>query len=189
MERLDEQTRRFSSNQNIHINPNSVNALCAKLSADDAMERAKARHCLVAIGSPAVGRLIELLEAPYKQEVRWEAAKALAGIADPAAAEVLVRALEDKVFDVRWLAAIGLIKLRRAGVVPLLKALVEHSDSPWLRNGAHHVLFALAVRDSYFKELFHPIINSLEDAESAIVTPLVARGLLDRLASEQPVNP
>ncbi len=45
---------------------------------------------------------------------------------------------------IRWLAAEGLIGLGEAGLRPLLEALVHHSDSAWLREGAHHVLKALA---------------------------------------------
>jgi HEAT repeat protein len=132
-----------------------------------------------------VADLIESLASPNKQ-VRWEAAKALADIADPAAADALVKALEDKIFDVRWLAAEGLINLGREGLVPLLQALIERSDSPWLRDAAHHVLHDLAVGE--LEDLLEPITDSLEDAEAAIETPLIAKAILDRLVSGQPEN-
>ena len=57
-----------------------------------------------------------------------------------ASIQVLLEALSDKEFDVRWLAAEGLIRIGRKVVVPLLETLVEHSDSFWLRDGIHHVL-------------------------------------------------
>jgi len=181
----DEQTGNLSANQDVHADSNTISLLIAKLAAKDGREREKARWFLVAIGSPAVADLIELLEARNEQ-VRWEAAKALADIADPAAADALVKTLEDKVFDVRWLAAEGLIKLGQVGIVPLLKALIERSDSPWLRIGVHHVLHDLVAGDLNLKELAQPIIDSLEDAESVIETPLIAKAILDRLVSGQP---
>jgi len=72
--------------------------------------------------------------------VRWEAAKALSQIANPASIQALLEALSDKTFEVRWMAAEGLIRIGRKAVIPLLEALVEHSDSYWLREGIHHVL-------------------------------------------------
>ena len=76
--------------------------------------------------------------------MRWEAAKSLSDIADPAAAPALVQALEDPETGVRWLAAEGLIRMRSACLQPLLHALTERADSVWLRDGAHHVLHDLA---------------------------------------------
>lgn len=188
MQESEEQASDASTNQAYNTDPDTISLLIAKLAEKEGQEREKARWSLIAIGSLAVAPLIESLEAPDKQ-VRWEAAKALAAIADPAAADALVKALEDKVFDVRWLAAEGLINLGQAVIVPLLKALVERSDSPWLRIGAHHVLHDLAAGDLNLKELLQPIIDSLEDAESAIETPLIAKAILDRLVSKQPENP
>ena len=48
-----------------------------------------------------------------KPHVRWEAAKALCGIADPLAAAALVNAFDDRDGDVRWLAAEGVAALGR----------------------------------------------------------------------------
>jgi len=181
----DDQINHLSANQDVHADPSTISLLTARLSAKDGLERESARWFLVAIGNPAVAPLIELLEARNKQ-VRWEAAKALADIADPEAADALVKALEDKVFDVRWLAAEGLINLGREGLVPLLQALIERSDSPWLRDAAHHVLHDIAVGE--LEELLQPVIDSLEDVEPVIETPLAARAALERLVSGQPGN-
>jgi len=185
MQESGDQTNHFTANQDIPDDPDSINLLVAKLSGKDGLERERARRSLVDIGSPAVLPLIEALGARSKQ-VRWEAAKALAAIADPTAADALVKALEDKEFDVRWIAAEGLINLKRGGLVPLLQALIERSDSTWLRERAHHVLHDLAVGD--LQELLKPVVASLEDIESALETPLAAKAILDRLVSEQSEN-
>jgi HEAT repeat protein len=182
MQESEGQTNHISANQDIHLSPDTISLLIAKLTGNDGLERESARWSLLSIGSPAVAPLTELLESPNKQ-IRWEAAKALAAIADPAAAHVLVKALEDKVFDVRWVAAEGLINLGREGLVPLLQALIERSDSPWLREGAHHVLHKLAEGD--LKELLQPIVDSLESIESAVESPIRAHAALDALGGEQ----
>jgi HEAT repeat protein len=185
MQESGDQTDRFTANQDIPDDPDSINLLVAKLSGKDGLQRERARKSLVDIGSPAVPPLIESLGTRNKQ-VRWEAAKALAAIADPAAAGALVKALEDKEFDVRWIAAEGLINIGREGIEPLLRTLIERSDSPWLRQGAHHVLHDLAVGD--LEEMLKPIVDALQDVESAMETPIAAKAILDRLVSEQAEN-
>ena len=82
----------------------NIPALVAALAHDDPVERNHVREALVAIGTPAVKYLVKLLSDP-ESHIRWEAAKALWPIGDPAAAPALVKALEDKDTDVRWLAA------------------------------------------------------------------------------------
>jgi HEAT repeat protein len=181
MQESDEQTRDVGADPDMQTDLDTIDLLVTKLTGNNGRERERARWALVDIGRPAVNRLIELLGNPRKQ-VRWEAAKALAAIADPAAAETLVKTLEDKVFDVRWLAAEGLINIGREGLVPLLHALIEHSDSPWLREGAHHVLHDLAAGD--LKEILQPVVDSLQDVESAVETPIAAKAVLDKLEQE-----
>jgi hypothetical protein len=61
----------------------------------------------------------------------------------------------------------------------LLKALVERSNSPWLRDAAHHVLHDIAVGE--LEDLLEPIVESLEGAEAALEAPLMAKAILDRL--------
>jgi len=114
-----------------------VGSSIAGLRSRDGMVRQKARRTLTIIGKRAVRQLIPLLKDP-RDDVRWEAAKALADIADARAASDLVATLEDENGDVRWLAARGLIGIGRDALVPLLETLIERSNSVWLRGGAHH---------------------------------------------------
>jgi hypothetical protein len=130
------------------------------------------------MGREALGPLIEAL-ASRKSWVRWEAAKALGQIGDPAAAEALVKALTDRRFDVRWLAAEGLITLGRNGVTPLLNALIESADSLWLRQGAHQVFHDLSAWD--LREILRPVLAALEDIEPSLAVPLAAKKALDML--------
>ena len=111
--------------------------------------------------------------------MRWEAAKALSQIANPASIQALLEALSDKEFDVRWLAAEGLIRIGRKVVGPLLETLVEHSDSLWLREGIHHVLHDMN-RGNLDKTL-RPVLTALEGTEPSLEAPLAARGALNVL--------
>ena len=152
--------------------------LIATLGVDKGAERESARRALVNIGEPAVPALIDAL-SNLKQQVRWEAAKALGQIGDPIAAPALVTALEDKHFGVRWLAAVGLVALKHDGVQPLLSALLERSDSDCLREGAHHVCHNLSKGESC--EVVKPVLAALNKPEPQLAVPLAAYAALNSL--------
>jgi hypothetical protein len=153
--------------------------LLGDLAGRDPATREKAREALVVIGKPAVPSLIQLL-AHGKPHIRWEAAKALSGIADPIAATALVNALEDPDGDVRWLAAEGLIVLGGEGVQPLLAALLGRAQSIWLCKSAHHVCHALA-RRRRIGPILRPVLAALDKPEPQIGVPLAAYAALSRL--------
>jgi HEAT repeat protein len=155
--------------------PDAINSLIAALGDPDGLVRQRARRSLVAIEKPAVPALVKALTDPNDHR-RWEAAKALGQIQDPAAAPALVSAMEDQDFGVRWLAAEGLIALGREGLVPLLQALMKHSDSSWLREGAHHVFRMLVDKDLH--DLVAPLLKALDDVEPAITIPPAAQNAL-----------
>ena len=70
----------------------------------------KAREQLIAIGHAAMIPLLHKL-TDSTEHVRWEAAKTLQGIGDPAAADALAETLADESDDVRWVAGEALISL------------------------------------------------------------------------------
>jgi HEAT repeat protein len=156
----------------------SVKSLIADLASQDGIIRIKARRQLVAYRKRSVAPLIKTLSSE-NHWVRWEAAKALSQIANPASIQALLEALTDKEFDVRWLAAEGLIRIGRKVVVPLLETLVDHSDSLWLREGIHHVLHDMN-RGNLDKTL-RPVLTALEGTEPSLEAPLAARGALNVL--------
>ena len=155
-----------------------IETLIAYLASHDDMARVKARHSLVAMGKIAVPLLTEALESK-KYLIRWEAAKALTEIGDPGAAPALVEALEDEEFDVRWIAGEGLIKMNINALKPLLQALKERADSPFLREGAHHVLHDLA--KGALRESLTPVLGALEVMEPVEEIPLIAHKALEIL--------
>ena len=145
----------------------------------DVLTRDYARHGLVRMGAPAVGPLVEALGSS-DEHVRWEAAKALGEIADPAAAPALIAALDDQRFAVRWLAAEGLIALKREGVAALLRALMTASwDNVWLREGAHHVLRSQL--GAAFGCHLAPVVAALEGLEPSVTVPASAYHALEAL--------
>jgi HEAT repeat protein len=147
--------------------------------AESGLERRDARLRLVKIGKPAVPALEAALQ-DRREQVRWEAAKALSQIGDPDAAPVLVKALDDQDFGVRWLAAEGLIATGREGLTPLLTALVKHSDSKWLREGAHHVVRTMVGVDN-LHDILAPVLAALNDVEPVIEVPPAAQDAIEEL--------
>ncbi len=116
--------------------------LIAKLGGENTIERQHAREKLVEIGRDSIDFLMELISHP-KHLYRWEAVKTLEEISDPISIPIFIQALEDDKSDVRWIAAKGLIKLGEISIEPLLKYLIENSDSVFALAGAHHVFYDL----------------------------------------------
>jgi HEAT repeat protein len=164
---------------NGHGNDSStLSELTAALRSDDGVVREHARRSLVATGSSVVETLIAVLQDGSHQ-LRWEAAKVLGDIADQRAAAALVTALEDEEFDVRWLAAEGLIRIGPRALVPLIEELEKRPESIWLRQGTHHVLHDLS--DEQMKAEVKPLLKALESREPEIRVIKPALDLLDRL--------
>jgi len=145
--------------------------------------RQEARRVLVGMGGYATDALARGLGHPHVS-VRWESAKALGDIADPRAAPDLVAALEDGVFDVRWLAGEALINIEEAALEPLLQALVDRPHSARLQEGAHHVLRVLAEHGFY--TIAAPVVRALEGFDPSLGVGPVAYEALQRLHGGAP---
>jgi HEAT repeat protein len=148
-----------------------ISAFIEDLGNPDGLVRHRARRALIDTDGLAVPGLIRALDS-RERIVRWEAAKTLGEIVDPAAAPALVRTLEDEGFAIRWLAAEALIAMGSAAVPPLMYALAHHSDSIWLRSGAHHVL--RAQHRHGLPQSVDRVLQALEDIEPAIEVPVLA---------------
>ena len=156
-----------------------IQSLIGSLGSDKGRVRQSARRSLVDLRQPAVPYLVSALKDPNTHR-RWEAAKALGQIGDPRAAGALVGALEDRDVGVRWVAADSLVKLGRGGLQPLLRALITHPDSIWLREGAHRVLRHLAGSD--LRQVLAPVLAALDDVEPTLGAPRAAYDALDQLS-------
>ena len=156
----------------------TIKSLIDELASEDGVVRVKARQQLVAYKKRSVAPLIRTL-SNKNDWVRWEAAKALSQIGNNKAIKALLEALSDEKFEVRWLAAEGLIRIGRRAIVPLLEALVKHSDSYWLREGIHHVLHD--INTGKITEVLRPVLVALEGSEPSLEVPLTAKAALDAL--------
>jgi bilin biosynthesis protein len=161
-----------------YANQNTIAALINDLDDEDGFARIRIRNFLVMIGKRATNPLIEALE--NKTGIaRWEVAKALERIHDPRAIEALIKALDYEPFEIRWLAAEGLVAIGSIALIPLLHRLIEKPGSEWLREGAHHIL--RCNKDVDLRLILQPVLGALEDSESTLQVPLAAKVALDSL--------
>lgn len=158
---------------------NEIKKLIEDLTGENGIARQKARHKLVAIGEPAIEFLLELQNSTNHQ-ARWEAIKAIAQISDPESIPILINSLDDPKFDVRWLAAEGLIEIGRKSIKPLVEALLENIESEFYKEGVHHVLKELHRRREYKDEA--KLIHALEEAFSEEKLIIAAEEVVHSLA-------
>jgi hypothetical protein len=156
----------------------TIEGLTMALSSDNDSARREARQSLVTIGSPSVRSLIEVLKQK-NDNVRREAVRALSEIGGAEVAPALIKTLEDEEFDIRWLAAEGLIELGMNGLKALLQALIDHGDSRLLLEGAHHVVHYMA--KGGLRKYLGPVLASLEGVEPAVKAPNAAFHALEML--------
>ena len=155
-----------------------LNALLDQLGSEEGIERHNARIALVTAGYAAVPGLVGRLEHGNRH-ARWEAAKALTIVRDERAVRALVHSLTDEIPGVRWLAAEALASIGRGVLEPLLQGMLEHSHSPWFREGAHHVLTTVGKGD--LREVVRPVLRALEGIEPEIGVLVPSHELLKAL--------
>ena len=169
------------------VNESKIDNLIKQLSDKDGQVREKARLTLVDIGKEATLPLTALLTAK-EQQTRWEAAKALVAIADPAATPALIKTLEDDTFDIRWLASEALVAIGPDCIKPLLERLSVSSDKLFLREEARHVFKYLLRDNPKANELIvilKPVVDALNGSAASVEVPGVARTALEKLSKIQ----
>lgn len=160
----------------------AVQPLIEALRQDDDLIAGEAADALAAIGGPAVDPLIKALH-DNDSHVRWRAAKALSEMANPRTVDSLLDALDDQNFGVRWNAARGLAAIGRQAVVPLLRTLRVKAVTPWLAEGAIHVL--KNVKDPDLIILVEELEKRLWDTYAYIDVPIEADRVLRKLEEER----
>ena len=141
-----------------------IKKLLNDLQSENTGVRHNARNELVKIGTPIIDFLIEL-DYSKNKNVKWEVMKALGQIADPDTIPLLLEGLCDDEFEIRWLAAEGLIEIGKESVQPILEELFEKPDAMFLRHGAHHVLSDFK-KKGFFEDK-HDLISILDDVATA----------------------
>ena len=161
----------------------NVKALITQLGDDQGFVRENARLALIDIGKDAVPLLIDALVSK-REQLRWEAAKALVKIADPAAIPALVKALQDEVFDIRWLAAEALIAIGKESIEPLMQEVVDQGNKSFLQEGAHHIITYLLPplsKSSDLVEILKPVKDALDSSAPRAAGPAAAQKALEKM--------
>ena len=143
------------------------------LASDDGPRRKRARETLTLLGEPAVQHLRNLLLSADKR-LRWEAAKCLAAMVDPASVEALVELVTDPYSEVRWLAGSGLISLGPRSVAPVLGCLIRRAESEGNQQAARRVLRGLAPDNGVLAEIVGPVIDTLDHLDPAVIASKAA---------------
>jgi HEAT repeat protein len=153
------------NNPEANINPGNLPGNLVELInglTDDKnfIKKHNARKTLVKMGKKITPQMHGLLNSGDGL-LRLEAAKIVQMVADKRSIPVLINLLEDSEFDIRWIAAEGLIRIGRHSITPLLMAIRDGKSSLVLDKRAHQVLNSLLYEDE--KEQLMSLMLSLDD--------------------------
>jgi HEAT repeat protein len=156
-----------NNNSEIDINlkdfPNNLTSLIKEsLDSKNSVKKLTSRSTLVAMGKQIIPKLHRLLNSENGL-LRREDANIVELIADRRSIPFLINLLNDKEFEIRWIAAEGLIKIGRLAILPLLKSIRDGKSSFILNKGAHHILLSLLKEDEKIK--LTALLLSLDDAQ------------------------
>ena len=132
------------------------------LDSKNSVKKLAARNTLVKMGKTIIPHLHGLLNSK-NVSLRMEAAKIVELIADKRSISFLIILLDDKEFEIRWIAAEGLVKIGRRSILPLLKSIRDGKSSFIFNKGAHHVLLSLFNDNE--KNKLKSLLLSLDDAQ------------------------
>ncbi len=161
---------------------NLIKLIKASLDAKTASKKINARSCLVKLGKAVIPHMNKLLDSKERL-LRIEAAKIIELIADSGSIPVFINLLDDEEFEIRWIAAEGLIKIGRKSIRPLL-LVVRDGDSSFFQNqGIHHVLESLLYKRE--KKDLVSLLRTLDDyQELREIAPVEASLALNTLFKE-----
>jgi hypothetical protein len=143
--------------------PDNLTSLIKEsLDSKNSVKKLAARSTLVGMGKSITPKLHKLLNSENGL-LRMEAAKIVELIADRRSIPFLINLLGDKEFEIRWIAAEGLIKIGRPAILPLLKSIRDGKSSLILNKGAHHVLLSLLNENE--KNKLMSFLLSLDDVQ------------------------
>ena len=147
--------------------PADIADLVIKLADENGIVRKTTREKLVKLGGEVIPYIHEVT-LTENQQLRWEASKILEQIGDERSIPVLISLIIDDESDIRWIAAQGLINIGDASIIPLLRQVKHHSDSIYIREGAHHVLWE--VLDDSKRKKFKDLLEALGNEHKTIET-------------------
>ncbi len=159
------------------INPeefpdNIVRLLNETINTKSYKEKVVARKKLVHMGKSILPDLHKLL-LTKTIALRMEVAKVVQLIGSRRSISALIEILDDPEFDIRWIAAEGLIKIGRKSIIPLLESVRDGKSSLIMDKGTHHILQSLLTEKE--KITLKPLLQSLDNFhEMREITPTQA---------------
>lgn len=154
-----------------------INAL---IDHDNYQKMHNARVSLLKMGKTIIPQLHKLV-CSDNSLLRMEVAKLIQLKADKRSIKVLIALLDDREFDIRWVAAEGLIRIGRKSIVPMLKAVRDGRSSLIMNKSVHQVLASLLLEEE--KMQLMPLMQSLENYHGLHVTaPVEALRALKSIA-------
>jgi hypothetical protein len=126
----------------VNLPENLVRLINELMDEKNFSQKIYASKVLVRMGKRIIPQLHTLLSSK-NDLLRAEIARIVKLIADRRSVPFLIGLLDDPVFDIRWIAAVGLIKIGRRSIIPLLKSIRDGDSSYLLNQGAHHVFSSL----------------------------------------------
>jgi HEAT repeat protein len=156
--------------------PNNLAGLIKEsLETKSLSKKLSARETLVKMGGQIIPQIHKLLSSE-NDSLRMETAKITELIADRRSIPLLIILLDDPLFDIRWIAAEGLIKIGRRSICPLLKSVRDGKSSLLFNRGTHHILLSLL--DEKEKDKLMPLLQGLDNyhelSETASVQASIA---------------
>ncbi len=139
---------------------NLVKLIYRTLDTKDFSNKLIARESLVKMGKTIIPQVHKLLSSD-NDLLRMEAAKIIELIADRRSIPIFLGLLDDPIFDIRWIAAEGLIKIGRPSICPLLKSVRDGKSSLIFNRGTHHILLSLLDEDEKLRLM--PLLQSLDN--------------------------
>lgn len=123
---------------------------------------------------------IRALAADPRRDVRWCGVEAARLLGTPEVASLLVDALADDDFAIRWVASLGLVAIGDEALVPLLQGLVRHSPTLTYHRSALRALRRMRAPAGQ-RELLAELITSLGHSTTTVQSPPIAEQLLQQL--------
>lgn len=148
----------------------SVSLLITRLNDQSAVVRETSRNQLIETGDETVVRALMELLSHREPRCRWEASLALQKIANPIAADALIKAMNDEDANVRWVASRALSALGMVGVRTVLSGLTKRAQYAAFRDSAHHVLRDLRS----CSPVVNKVLEALASPEPAVTAPCAA---------------
>ncbi len=148
------------SNSLRDIPDNLVKLINGSLDTKDSRKKLTARETLVKMGKTIIPQIHKLLSSE-NDSLRMETAKIVGIIADTRSIPLLLRLLDDPIFEIRWISAEGLIKIGRRSICPLLKSVRDGRSSLFFNQGTHHILLGLLNENEKIKLM--PLLQSLDN--------------------------